>query len=124
MNFSQLSLSSYFTLNQIEFFHFSCAAMAVGIVVHTNVPPNVKDALMNVEHTAALQTALAAPQSVVHLDVLHNVKNVCQTQIVDRNDATRFVITVNQNVKLKLAQIVVIVMKTVCLNSKKRIFSK
>ena len=98
--------------------------MAVGIVVHTNVPPNVKDALMNVEHTAALQNAPGAPRSVVHLDVPHNVKNVCQTQIVDRNDVTRFVITVNQNVKPKPAQKVVIVMKTVCLNSKKRIFSE
>ena len=123
MNFSQLSLS-YFTHNQIQFFHFSCAAMAVGIVVHTNVPPYVKDALMNVEHTAALQNAWAAPQSVVQIDVLHNVRNVCQTQIVDRNDVTRFVITVNQNVIPKPARIVVIVVQNVCLNSKRLIFSK
>ena len=98
--------------------------MAVGIVVHTNVPPYVKDALMNVEHTAALQNAPGAPRSVAQIDVLHNVKNVPQTQIVDRIYVTRFVITVNQNVIPKPAQLVVIVMQTVYPNSKRLIFSK
>ena len=98
--------------------------MAVGIVVHTNVPPYVKDVLMNVEHTAALQSAPGAPRSVAQIDVLHNVKNVPQTQIVDRIYVTRFVITVNQNVIPKPAQLVVIVMQTVYPNSKRLIFSK